>query len=109
MTPGVEFDDIGDHLPTDEGTLHPLMSHGLTVGNDEGIETQRHPTQAFQFLLRNLGDLVEMHITRTDIAVRTGNADDRLFKIAVFEPYRPEHRPVGGALYSCGHIFAVLV
>src|SRR5262249_62393349 len=64
------------------------------VGRGWSAEDLRHAARGAHALAAAPRQTVEVRVTRRDLAVKRGDADDRAFEVLVEEAHGPEHRPV---------------
>src|SRR5580658_7667252 len=90
------FNGVGDHFPRNQGIFHSFGAHGNAVAYGDGSENLRHGLLVSKDFRGAYGEVVQTGVTRGDVAIGVGNADDGFFKIAVAKADGPKH----GAVWS---------
>ena len=99
-----QFDRIGDHLAADQRGLHPLMAHGDTVGDGDGVEPTRHATAADHAPLRGIGLCIERGVARCRIIARARQRDEGLGDILFLDTHGVVIAAVRRALWPDGNV-----
>src|SRR6185295_16877802 len=84
------FDRVCDHLTRDERIFHAFGPHRDAVTYGNGAKYLRHQVFSPRAFDCRVGKPPEAKIAGGDGAKAIGNADDRLFEIAVTKTNRPE-------------------
>ena len=97
------FDGVGNDFPTGEGVFHSVVSHGDTVANTDGVENERNAASLPDAFLNELGNIIEMHMSRHDVHMGTDDGDEGFAEIFFIDAAGAEQTSVrcpGGALFD---------
>jgi len=100
---GDGLDGVGDHLAGNEGVTHAGCAHADSIGNGDGAKNDRLAARGVGTRGGVAGELVDVHIARSDHAPGGGHAHDRFLEIFVLEADGPEHGPIRCAVGTVEH------
>ena len=83
------FDGIGNDFAGGQTIEHPVVPHGNSIINGNGIKFLGHATRLRDFLRNQLAQIAQVNMAWDKLGKGIGNGDDRLAKIIIRHPRRP--------------------